>query len=251
MSGIDNSIYEAYGDRWYTAFDDPVALLRIESRAKLPWVLDRIERHWPATPTTDLKVLDVGCGGGFLSNALAQEGYVTTGIDLSEESLRVAERFDTTKSARYLKADAYALPFDDGGFDIVTAMDFLEHIDDPARAIREASRVLKASGLFFFHTFSRNPIAGFMVIKMVEWLVKNTPPRMHVLKFFIKPQELERFCVSSGLKVEAMTGLRPVFSSIPLKNYITGIVPDTMRFKLTDSFLLSYMGVALKQIDRS
>ncbi len=244
MKNVNNTIYNSYGDRWYTADDDPIALLRAESKVKTPWVVKKIEKTWPLNAST--QVLDVGCGAGFLSNALALEKLSVTGVDLSEESLKVAARYDQTQSVKYLVADATKLPFANSHFDVVTAMDFLEHVDNPESVIREFSRVLKPGGLFIFHTFNRNPLAYLVVIKLVEWLVKNTPPDMHVLHLFIKPSELEKYCQNSSMQVQEMVGIKPVFSTIPLRNLFSGVVPQTLRFELTQSLLLSYMGYAKK-----
>jgi 2-polyprenyl-6-hydroxyphenyl methylase/3-demethylubiquinone-9 3-methyltransferase len=240
LTAINNDIYDTYGSRWYTAFDDPVALLRAESKVKTPWITTHLKKQKAST------VLDVGCGGGFLSNALAKENFSVTGIDLSAPSLEVARAFDHTQSVQYVRGNAYDLPFSESTFDAVTCMDFLEHIDCPEQVIRECARVLKPGGLFFFHTFNRNPVSWFVVIKLVEWLVKNTPPRMHVANLFIKPQELTTLCARNGLTVREMTGIRPVFSTIPIQNIFSGVIPESMRFELTPSLLLSYMGVAAK-----
>lgn len=239
---VNNSFYEAYGDRWYTAYDDPIALLRAENKVKFPWIVQHMNTHLPA----DASVLDIGCGGGFLSNDLARAGFKVTGVDLSKESLKVAEAYDETHSVKYEIADAFHLPYPDNSFDAVTAMDFLEHVDDPDKVIKEFSRVLKPGGLFFFHTFNRNPMSWLVVIKFVEWLVKNTPKDMHVLRYFIKPQELEKYCHSAEMRVLQMTGLRPVFSTISLKSLFTGVIPERMRFTLTGSKMISYLGLAMK-----
>ena len=239
---VDNTIYEAYGERWYTAQDDPVALLRAENKIKVPWILEQIRLH----NVIGQKVLDVGCGGGFLSNDLARLGFKVTGVDLSPESLKVAEAHDETHSVKYEVADAFHLPYADESFDILTSMDFLEHIEKPKEVIQEFSRVLKPGGLFFFHTFNRNPLSWFVVIKLVEWFIKNTPKNMHVLRLFIKPNELENYCKLAQMKVLDITGLRPVVSSIDLKMALTGIVSKDMRFTLTGSKLISYLGVAKK-----
>ncbi len=237
---IDNSIYETYGDRWYTAYDDPVALLRAENRVKFPWILNKLQ----AMGHSGQQILDVGCGGGFLSNELARQGYAVTGVDLSPESLRVAKRYDTSGTVRYDVADAYELPYPDRSFDVVTAMDFLEHVDDPARAIREFSRVLAPGGLFFFHTFNRNPLAHLVVIKLLEWFIQNTPKNMHVIELFIKPEELRAYCAQAGMEVMALTGIRPKLSTISWNMLRTGIVCPELEFALTRNLLLSYMGVA-------
>jgi 2-polyprenyl-6-hydroxyphenyl methylase/3-demethylubiquinone-9 3-methyltransferase len=237
---INNQVYDQYGTRWYTAYDDPIALLRAESRLKTPWILKHLQK------TECASVLDVGCGGGFLSNALAAQGFPVTGVDLSQSSLDVARAHDTTKSVRYLRADAYSLPFPDSAFDAVTCMDFLEHVEQPSKVILECGRVLKPGGSFFFHTFNRNALSWLIVIKLVEWLVKNTPRDLHSLRYFIKPSELSVMCEHAGLHVREMTGIRPDFSSIRIKDWTTGVVPQSLKFELTPSLLLSYMGVASK-----
>lgn len=239
---IDNEFYDTYGERWYTAFDDPVALLRAENHVKIPWVLDRIRE----LGAPGHNVLDVACGGGFLTNDLAKRHFTVTGVDISPESIRTAKAHDVTHSACYLVADAYRLPFNDRSFDIVTNMDFLEHVDNPRNVIKECARVLNKDGLFFFHTFNRNRWAELLAIKLVERFIKNTPHNMHVLNLFIKPEEVIDYCLEAGLKVERMTGIRPVISSLGLKTPITGIVSARFRFKLTPSMLISYMGVARK-----
>lgn len=237
---IDNSIYDDYGDKWYTAVDDPIALLRAENKVKAPWILERITKR--------SSILDVGCGAGFLTNELALAGHIVTGVDLSESSLAVAHRFDKTQSVIYKTADAYKLPFPDASFEVVCAMDFLEHVDDPARVIKEFSRVLKPGGKFFFHTFNRNFMAWLIIIKLVEWLIPKTPKNMHVLKLFIKPQELKQFCLLAQLEMKEMIGIKPVFSSIPVLKIFSGSVPPQMRFELTPMLLTSYMGMAIKPV---
>jgi len=243
---VNNTIYDHYGVKWYTAYDDPVALLRAESKVKIPWVIKKIKKHYCNIST--LQVLDVGCGGGFLSNALAKHGFNVTAVDLSAESLRVAAEHDETKSVKYLTADAYSLPFAEATFDVITAMDFLEHIENPQEIIKEFSRKLKPGGLFIFHTFNRNFIAALVIIKAVEILVKNTPKNLHVLRLFIKPEELKQYCNQCNLTVLEMTGIKPVFSSIPLKNIFSGVVPKELCFELTPSLKLSYMGYAEKKV---
>lgn len=244
MKKVNNEFYNLYGDRWYTADDDPIALLRAESKTKTPWILQKIKEQ--SLLNNETKVLDVGCGAGFLSNELALAGLQVTGVDLSEESLKVAHDYDSTKSVHYLPADAYKLPFADHSFEVITAMDFLEHVDRPDDVIKEFSRVLKPNGIFIFHTFNRNPIAYLVIIKFVEWFVKNTPKDMHVLNLFIKPKELKQYCLAAQMTTLSMVGIKPMFSTIPLKNYFTGIVPKSLKFELTQNLLLSYMGIAKK-----
>jgi 2-polyprenyl-6-hydroxyphenyl methylase / 3-demethylubiquinone-9 3-methyltransferase len=245
LEKVNNDIYETYGERWYTADDDPIALLRAESKTKSAWILNKIKTHFELSKNT--KVLDVGCGAGFLSNELAKHNLDVTGVDLSPESIKVAGLYDQTKSVRYLAADAYHLPFADQSFDVLTAMDFLEHVEDPAGVIKEFSRVLKPGGIFVYHTFNRNFLSYIVIIKLVEWLVKNTPKHMHVLRLFIKPAELKTYCAHAGLVEQDVIGIKPVFSSVPFKNLFTGIVPKSLKFELTSNLLLSYIGYAQKK----
>lgn len=244
MNQVNNDIYETYGERWYTAYDDPIALLRAESKAKVPWVLERIKKSFKIE---DVELLDVGCGGGFLTNALAEENFKAIhGVDLSEESVRVAKNHDKTGKVQYQSADAFHLPFPDQSFDVLTAMDFLEHIEDPKAVIQEFSRVLRPGGIFIYHTFNRNLIAWLVIIKFVEWLVKNTPKDMHILRLFIKPKELRNYCELAQMKVEEEAGLRPMLSTITLRSLLTGVVPKGLKFTLTNSLMLSFMGQAKK-----
>jgi 2-polyprenyl-6-hydroxyphenyl methylase / 3-demethylubiquinone-9 3-methyltransferase len=243
ITKINNELYEHYGERWYSAYDDPIALLRAENRVKLPWIYERIRHSGLKSP----EILDVGCGAGFMCNALAEKGLAIHGVDISPDSLRVARRFDSTGRVNYQVGDAYHLPFNDGSMDVVISLDFLEHVERPQEVIKECSRVLRSGGLFFYHTFNRNFLSWLLVIKAIELLVKNTPKNMHVIELFIKPRELKLYCEEAGIEVKETTGMRPKFSTIPLRNYFSGVVPESLEFQTTPSLLLSYMGMGIKQ----
>jgi 2-polyprenyl-6-hydroxyphenyl methylase/3-demethylubiquinone-9 3-methyltransferase len=243
---INNDVYETLGEAWYTADADPIALLRSEAKLKNPWVEREIQsRLGPGSK----KVLDIGCGAGFLSNHLAHVGHKVSGLDASASSLETARKYDSTKTVDYISGDAYALPFPAGSFDVVCAMDFLEHVEDPAAVIREASRVLAPGGLLFFHTFNRNWLSGFVVIRLMEWFVKGTPKHLHVYRLFIRPSELKSYCAESNVKVTALTGIRPrLFSLAALKVLIHGSVREDFQFDLTRSLLVGYLGIGEKLV---
>lgn len=241
---INNTIYDALGERWYTATDDPVALLRAESRHRTSWVLSELRTHFGERSLT---ILDVACGAGFLTNPLAEAGHAVTGIDLSQDSLDVARRHDPTASVTYLPMDARRLAFPDGQFDVVCMMDFLEHIEARDAVIREASRVLKPGGWFIFHTFNRTPISWLIAIKGVEWAVRNTPKHMHVYRLFLTPQELRELCALHHLEIERLRGIRPrIFTLAFLKLLVTGRVSDQFQFEFTRSQSIGYCGRARK-----
>jgi 2-polyprenyl-6-hydroxyphenyl methylase / 3-demethylubiquinone-9 3-methyltransferase len=241
---VNNTWYAPLGERWYEADDTPIALLRAEARHRNPWIADTIARE---LGTSAARVLDLGCGAGFLSNDLAARGAVVTGLDASTESLAVAAAYDRTGKVTYRCGDALALPFDDGSFDVVCAMDLLEHVEDPARLVAEAARVLAPGGMFFFHTFNRTRRADLIVIKGVSWFVANAPPDLHVLRLFITPDELAAMCERSSLAIVELRGSRPRFRWPLWRMLLTGRVGDDFAFTFTPSLALGYSGVARKR----
>lgn len=242
MDRVNNEFYDALGNDWYERFDHPIALLRAENAVRMPWITQLIMRHHPRG-----KVLDVGCGAGLLSNPLAAQGVNVTGIDLSENSLAIARQHDTTKSAIYLRGDAENLPFEDESFDVVCALDLLEHVEHPERVIGGAARVLKKGGLFFFHTFNRTIWSYLLVIKGVEWALRHTPEKMHIYRLFIKPDEMRTFCESVSLEIQEIRGLKPKLLSPALwKMLLQRKVPNEFSFAFTSSLATGYLGFAQK-----
>ena len=243
ISRVNNQIYRALGDRWYGAQDDPIALLRAESRLRNPWIARELKHAFGERPC---QVLDVGCGAGFLSNHLAALGHRVTGLDASAEALQVAALHDSSGSVRYRQGDALRLPFADGSFDAVCAMDFLEHVESPEQVIAEAARVLAPDGLFFFHTFNRNALAWLVVIKGVEWFVRNTPRNLHVLRLFLKPAEVRAACSRHGLGALELRGVRPQLGLPFWRMLLTRRVADDFGFVFSASTQLGYSGLARK-----
>lgn len=236
---INNDFYEDLAEGWYTATDHPIALLRAENEVRVPWIIEQIGKN--------KTVLDIGCGAGILTNALAQAGHEVHGIDLSPKSLEVAAQYDKTGKVTYQVANAYCLPYKEKTFDVVCAMDVLEHVEDPELLISEASRVLKPGGLFFFHTFNRNFLSYLVVIKGVEWCVPNAPKNMHVYPLFIKPEELSEMFERKNLSIEKIHGFRPkIFTRAFVQMLFSRKVPKEFGFCFSKSLQTGYCGFAKK-----
>lgn len=241
---IDNRWYGPLGARWYDAEDSPIALLRAEARHRNPWIARELAAAFGARVC---RVLDLGCGGGFLANDLAARGHRVVGLDTTVENLEVARARDTSRTVTYQLGDARRLPFPDASFDVVCAMDLLEHVEQPAQVVAEASRVLAPGGLFFFHTFNRTWLANLIVIKGVSWFVRNTPANLHVLALFLTPEELRAMCTAHGLEIAQLRGSRPRFRWPLWRMIATGRVGDDFEFTFTGSTQLGYTGWARKQ----
>ncbi|MGD2170274.1 MAG: bifunctional 2-polyprenyl-6-hydroxyphenol methylase/3-demethylubiquinol 3-O-methyltransferase UbiG [Chlamydiota bacterium] len=241
---INNAFYDDLEDRWYESTNHPVALLRAENKVRVPWVIESVKANF----SKSCHILDIGCGAGMLANALAVEQHNVTGIDLSKTSLEVAQKYDRTNSVKYKQASAYDLPFSDQSFDVVTAMDVLEHVEDPFKLIKEGARVLKHGGLFFFHTFNRNWLSYFLVIKGVDWFVPNAVANMHVYNLFIKPKKLREMGFKNGLKIEKIMGFRPKILQKPLWNMIFHRdISEDFSFIFTKNLSTGYSGFFIKQ----
>ena len=244
MKRVNNNFYEELEEKWYSDWSHPIALLRKENETRNPWILETVGKILGPGK----KILDIGCGGGFLTNALAQVGHDAVGVDLSNNSLKIAQAKDATQRALYIQADALHLPFPEKSFDVVCAMDLLEHVEQPAEVIREASRVLKEGGLFFFHTFNRNPLSWLFVIKGVEWWMPNTPRHLHIYRLFIKPQELTYWCLQGQIQIQEIQGLTPRFSLLFWKSFIKRAVDEKISFRFSPSLKMGYVGFGRKTI---
>lgn len=240
---VNNAFYNDLGEAWYEDHSHPIALLRAENAVRNPWILERIR----SMSSASLDILDIGCGAGFLTNTLASEGHRVKGIDLSEKSLLIAQKRDLSKSVEYMQLDAFALPFPEKSFDVICAMDFLEHIERPEQIIQKVANLLKPGGLFFFHTFNRNPLSWLIVIKGVEWCVPNTPANMHLYSYFIKPAELTNWCQQSGLFINEMRGLVPRISSKAFwSSLLTRKIGKDFQFKFSSNLTTGYVGIAVR-----
>lgn len=156
------------------------------------------------------KVLDIGCGGGLLSEAMAAAGATVTGIDLSEKALSVARLhlFESGLSVDYRAVSAEAFAQERAGeFDIVTCMEMLEHVPNPASVVQACARLVRPGGHVFLSTLNRNPKSYLFAILGAEYLLNLLPRGTHDYAKFIKPSELARDCRTAGLEIDTFIGM--------------------------------------------
>lgn len=156
------------------------------------------------------RVVDVGCGGGILTEGLAQAGADALGVDLGQELLAVAELHAQESGARveyrYISAEQLAEEHP-AAFDHVTCMEMLEHVPDPAAIVRACAKLVKPGGKVFFSTLNRHPKAYLLAIVGAEYLLKMIPKGTHDFSTFIRPSELGRWARAAGLDLLGMEGI--------------------------------------------
>lgn len=157
------------------------------------------------------RVLDVGCGGGILADSMARRGAEVTGIDLSTKALKVAQLHALeagTPRIQYREVSAEALAAEvPGSFDVVTCMEMLEHVPDPASVVCACATLVKPGGSVFFSTINRNPKAFLFAIVGAEYLLKMLPKGTHEYARMIRPSELAAYCRDAGLDALRTRGM--------------------------------------------
>jgi 2-polyprenyl-6-hydroxyphenyl methylase/3-demethylubiquinone-9 3-methyltransferase len=209
--------------RWWDADGEFRPLHQIN-----PLRLDWIARQ---CGLSGVRVLDVGCGGGILADAMARRGAEVLGIDLADKPLKVAqlhalEAEPAALDYRLISAEALAeeLP---GHFDAVTCMEMLEHVPDPASVVRACARLAKPGASVFFSTINRNPKSFLFAILGAEYVLSLLPKGTHEYARFIRPSELAQWCRDAGLEPSAASGLE--------------YNPLTRRYRLSADTGVNYM----------
>jgi 2-polyprenyl-6-hydroxyphenyl methylase/3-demethylubiquinone-9 3-methyltransferase len=173
-----------------------------------PLRLDWITSH---VPLDGKRVLDVGCGGGILSDSMARKGAEVLGIDLSGKALKVAQLHALeagTTNVAYREVSAEALAAEQpGSFDVVTCMEMLEHVPDPASVVRSCAALAKPGGWVFFSTINRNPKAFLFAIVGAEYVLNLLPRGTHEYLKFVRPSELAGYCRGAGLDLVHTRGM--------------------------------------------
>ncbi|MEN9502233.1 MAG: bifunctional 2-polyprenyl-6-hydroxyphenol methylase/3-demethylubiquinol 3-O-methyltransferase UbiG [Pseudomonadota bacterium] len=169
------------------------------------------------------KVIDIGCGGGILAESMARRGAQVIGIDMGATPLSVAQlhALDSQVEVDYQQISAEDMAAQHAGqFDVVTCMEMLEHVPDPASVIAACATLVKAGGEVFFSTINRNPKAFLLAVVGAEYVMNMLPKGTHEYGKFIKPSELEKAARSVGLRLRNISGLtyNPLFQSYRLGN---------------------------------
>lgn len=186
-------------------------------------------------PLKNTRVLDVGCGGGILSEAMFFKGADVTGIDLGEKALGVAKLHQLESGAnvdyRCIAVEALAEQQPES-FDVVTCMEMLEHVPDPASVVNACARLVKPGGSVFFSTLNRNLKSYLFAVVGAEYVLNLLPKGTHDYAKFIKPAELSGWARASGLNVSALKGM--------------SYQPITQRYFLNDDVSVNYLIHAVK-----
>lgn len=173
-----------------------------------PLRLEWINGH---APLAGRQVVDVGCGGGILSDSMARKGARVLGIDLAGKALKVAQLHAAeagTPSIEYREVTVEALAQEKpGGFDVVTCMEMLEHVPDPFSVVRACATLVKPGGSVFFSTINRNPKSFLFAIVGAEYMLKLLPKGTHEYARFIRPSELAQWCRDAGLALQETRGM--------------------------------------------
>lgn len=225
MSNIDHAEiakFEALAHRWWDRESEFKPLHEIN-----PLRVNWIDEH---VGLAGKKVLDVGCGGGILSESMARRGAQVTAIDMGEAPLSVAKlhQLESGLTIEYRQITAEALAFEQfQQFDVVTCMEMLEHVPNPSSVIAACAQLVKPGGQVFFSTLNRNPKAYLLAILGAEYLLKLLPRGTHDFKKFIRPSELGAWCRTADLTVKDIIG--------------TTYNPVTKHYKLSSDVDVNYM----------
>ena len=206
MLNADPQELNKFGDlahRWWDP-DGEFRPLHQINPLRLDWIASR-------SRLTDARVLDVGCGGGILAESMALRGAHVLGIDLSVKPLKVAQLHAMEAGVQnldYREVSAEALAEEQpGSFDVVTCMEMLEHVPDPASVVRACTRLVKPGGQVYFSTINRNPKSFLFAIVGAEYVLGLLPKGTHEYARFLRPSELAGFARDAGLVVDEFKGM--------------------------------------------
>ncbi|AOE50200.1 bifunctional 2-polyprenyl-6-hydroxyphenol methylase/3-demethylubiquinol 3-O-methyltransferase UbiG [Kangiella sediminilitoris] len=195
--------FEQMASRWWDTEGDFKPLHDINP-LRLKFIMDRVGS------LQGKRILDVGCGGGILTESMAKEGATVTGIDMGEMPLEVAKlhKLESGVDVEYLQSTAEEFALKHAGeFDVVTCLEMLEHVPEPSSIIESCRKLIKPDGDVFFSTINRNPKSFLFAIVGAEYLLQMLPKGTHDFKKFIRPSELEAWSRKQGLQFKSIEGM--------------------------------------------
>ncbi|TVQ41172.1 MAG: 3-demethylubiquinone-9 3-O-methyltransferase [Spirochaetaceae bacterium] len=212
---VDNEYYDREASTWWSDTESPLLIIRnMLNPVRFAYVIKRLVEQ--SFDYRGRRVLDIGCGGGFLTEQIARFGFDTTGVDPSAPSLVTARSHAKALNLHidYQEGVGEALLFPDNHFDIVFCLDVLEHVTDFRKIIAEVSRVLVPGGYFFFETVNRTALSYLVAVFLMQTfpLTRVMPRDIHNWKYFIKPAELRRALLAENMSLEDVTGVLPGFN---------------------------------------
>lgn len=191
--------FAEHASEWWNT-EGPLKTLHDINPARMEFILNH-------TSLKDLNVLDIGCGGGVLSEAMAEKGALVTGLDVEPEAIAAAKKHAKEKKLKLHYVCQAIETFDDKDFDVITCMEMLEHVPSPQPIIHHCARLLKPQGYLFLSTINRTFHAYATVILAAEYVLGLLPKQTHDYKKFIKPSELAAMLRQEGLELIAIKGM--------------------------------------------
>lgn len=246
-AGIDNRFYGELGDRWWEP-DGPLSPLHEMTPVRSAY-FDAVFATVLGKETIAAgRFVDIGCGGGIVTEEMARRGYPITGVDISAGVLAAAARHAARAGIRipYRQASAYDTGIPSGRMEGAIASDIFEHLHDLPRAVAEISRILRPGGVLVFDTVNRTWLSLLGAVGVVQNWLRLLPPHTHNWKLFITPRELTLVLRRFGLEMREIRGLSPVAHPLRLLARLLqgrGFGP----FTLSRDLRISYMGYAVKE----
>ncbi len=223
--------YNEHGSEWWNT-DGPFYVLKSMNEPRFEF-FDKFIPSWK-----DIKVLDVGCGGGFTCEFMAKKGAAVSGVDISDVSIETAKKHEKESNwdIEYKCAAAEKLPYEDDSFDVVNCVDVLEHVEDVSVVLAEIKRVLKPGGTFLFDTINKTFKSKFVMIWLLENIKKEIPKGTHDWNMFITPVKMTSYLEEGGFKNIELAGFD-----------VSGIDSKTKSVIVTinDNLSVMYLGKAV------
>ena len=255
---INNHIYDEFADTWWDENEFLHLLKVMVNPWRVPYFKNVLVEGY-GQDLSQVRLLDIGCGGGVLAEEFAMLGCQVTGIDISPKSIAVAQAHAARSklSIDYRVGSATDLPFEPGSFEAVSCCDVLEHIHDWKQVLSEAARLLVPGGLFFFDTINRTRKSQVTFIYGLQEspLTKLMPPDTHVWEMFITPDEITAALAEQGMTVEDMQGgsiaRNPLGTLWDVRQQKAGKITFAelgrrLKLKLDPDLSLNYLGYARK-----